>query len=501
MTKQSAEAKDKASAAVDFSELGRSGIRAYSGWIRDEFLLELQGSRGAKILREMSDNDAVVGAILFCFKSLINQTSYVVKPASSSNEEDRRAAEFLDSNMRDMSFSWTDTISDCLSFLEYGWCFQELVYKKRLGDSPGSELDPNTCVYIKLPPSRYYDGLVGWRKIVSRAQSSLWKWDMDPAGGIQGMKQRAPADNRLRTIPIGKALLFRTTTARNNPEGRSILRNAYRSWFFKKKIEEIEGIGIERDLTGLPVIIPPENLDIWNTADADSVTLKNAAEELVTSVRRDEQEGVVLPFGWELKLLTTGGRRQFDTNAIISRYDQSIAMTTAADFILLGHQQVGSYALSSDKTHMFSLALGYYLDIITGIYNRYAIPRLFRLNPSFKIREFPVLEHGDVETPDLKELGAYIQSLSAAGAPLFPDDGLESHLRRVASLPISKPVEGGHTGEELTKGHPAAGGFESWERGDGLDRVEEGLLKVQDALKRMYPELSEEWEEGEDEKP
>ena len=38
----------------------------------------------------------------------------------------------------------------------------------------------------------------------------------------------------------------------DNPEGRSILRNAYFSWYFEKKIAEIEGIGIARDLAGLP---------------------------------------------------------------------------------------------------------------------------------------------------------------------------------------------------------------------------------------------------------
>ena len=66
------------------------------------------------------------------------------------------------------------------------------------------------------------------------------------------------------TIPMSKALLFRTKSRKNNPEGRSILRNAYRSWYFKRRIQEIEGIGIERDLAGLPVMHGPEGLDLWN---------------------------------------------------------------------------------------------------------------------------------------------------------------------------------------------------------------------------------------------
>lgn len=45
-----------------------------------------------------------------------------------------------------------------------------------------------------------------------------------------------------------------------------------------------------------------------------------------------------------------------------------------SDFLLLGHQQVGSFALSSDKTHLFSMALGAYLDIICEVFNSQGIP-------------------------------------------------------------------------------------------------------------------------------
>ena len=151
-------------------------------------------------------------------------------------------------------------------------------------------------------------------------------------------------------------MLFRTRSRKDNPEGRSILRNAYRSWYFKRRIQEIEGIGIERDLAGLPVIHAPEGIDIWDETMEDYTRIRAGMESMVKSIRRDEMEGVVLPHGFELELLSTGGTRQFDTNAIIERYDTRIAMTVLADFIFLGHQQNGSWALSSDKTELFAMA-------------------------------------------------------------------------------------------------------------------------------------------------
>ena len=69
-----------------------------------------------------------------------------------------------------------------------------------------------------------------------------------------------------------KCLLFRTQTHKNNPEGRSILRNAYRSWYFKKRIEEIEGVGIERDLAGIPIAyVDPAIMSAGATADQQAM--------------------------------------------------------------------------------------------------------------------------------------------------------------------------------------------------------------------------------------
>ncbi|MEA1962248.1 MAG: hypothetical protein U9N81_13440 [Bacillota bacterium] len=46
-----------------------------------------------------------------------------------------KAAEFIYQCMDDMQDTWTDTISEILSFLIYGWSAHELVYKRRAGKS------------------------------------------------------------------------------------------------------------------------------------------------------------------------------------------------------------------------------------------------------------------------------------------------------------------------------------------------------------------------------
>lgn len=115
-------------------------------------------------------------------------------------------------------------------------------------------------------------------------------------------------------------------------------------------------------------------MDIWNSEDETISRIRAELENMVRGVRGDEREGLVLPGGFKMELLSTGGSRQFDTNAIIDRYDTRIAMTVLADFIFLGHQQNGSGALSSDKTELFAMACGAYLDIIAETFNSQGIP-------------------------------------------------------------------------------------------------------------------------------
>nr|DAR28913.1 MAG TPA: Portal protein [Caudoviricetes sp.] len=405
-------------------EIGRIGQRRFGGIVYEEFLPELRGSRGVEIYREMSENDDVVGAILYAVEMLVRQTKWNVEPGGST-AKDKEAAEFVESCMDDMQNTWVDTISEILSFLAYGWSYHEIVYKRRMGNTE----DTRTR-------SKYSDGLIGWAKLPIRAQETLYQWEYDENDNLTGMTQMPPPDYGLLTIPLSKALLFRTKSRKDNPEGRSILRNAYRSWHFKRRIQEIEGIGIERDLAGLPVMYAPEGMDIWNDNDDDIKRTLVRLEEMVRGIRRDEMEGLVLPYGFELKLLSSGGTRQFDTNAIIDRYDTRIAMTVLADFIFLGHQQNGSWALSSDKTELFAMACGAYLDIIAETFNSQGIPSLIDINGDhFKgITGYPTLTHGDIEDADIQKVSTYIKDMVGIGV-LIPDDGLEDYIRQIGNLP------------------------------------------------------------------
>ena len=72
---------------ADNKEIGRIGQRRYGGVIYEEFLHELRGKRGIEAYREMSENDDVVGAILFAIEMLVRQTDWNVEPGGDSQAD------------------------------------------------------------------------------------------------------------------------------------------------------------------------------------------------------------------------------------------------------------------------------------------------------------------------------------------------------------------------------------------------------------------------------
>lgn len=407
-----------------FREIGGSGLNLQTGQtLAEEYLRELTGQQGVRTFLEMS-NSPVVGAILFVIEQMITGVDWEIKPFSD-DPQDGPPKEFVQQCLDDMSASFADTLSEVCTMFTFGWAYHEIVYKQRLGMNPPAG----------KPISRYDDRKIGWKKIPLRGQNTLSGWDLDDNEGIRGMIQELTyPTSQKATVPIEKSLLFRTRVERNNPEGKSLLRNAYRPWWYAKRIEEIESIGTERDLAGLPMLKPPEGLDLWNPNDPNMIRALTAAQNLVQRIRRGEKEGVILPFGWELELLASPSRRQFDTNVIITRHETRVAQSCLADFIFLGQGKTGSWALSSDKTDIFILSLSSYLRRIKEVFNRHAIPRLLKLN-SMDVSRCPQLDHGDIETQNLSELAQYLSALSTAGAVLFPDEALERHLRLAAGFP------------------------------------------------------------------
>jgi hypothetical protein len=489
-------------ASYDPGVYGQTGLRQLGGFVMEEWNPALKGEQGRRIYTQMGDNDPIVGGVLYAFTALFRSVEWHVEAAKADPQKDAKikkrfggipsanpdataikppgtpsdpalgfndpatsnmpeedqgvapptpeeeAATFLEEVLDDMEQSWDAHAEEVASMFQFGFAPCEILYKKRIGPD---ETDP-------VRHSKYTDGKIGLRGVPLRSQNTVYRWEIDAdTGTILGMWQQPWAGQQV-FIPMAKMALFRTTAAKNNPEGRSILRNAYRPWLMKTRLEEIEAIGAERDLAGLPIARIPAR---YMQADAsnEEKAVFNMFKTMVQSVKRDKNEGLVLPSDlyngtnekqFDFELMGGGSTRQFDTTKIIERYEKGIATSVLADFMFLGQGATGSFALSADKTDLFAQALTGFLKAVAGIWNRVIIPAIWKLN-KLDMDCMPKLVPGDVAKANLAEIATFLSSLSSSGAPLFPDHELENHLRKLAGLPPA-PEEGS---EERNKTQPA----------------------------------------------
>lgn len=424
-------------AIAEMKELGSSGLNRQGGIVYEEYLRELQGPRWHSVVREMQDHP-IVAAMLYLVEMQVRQVIWPVKPANESKTA-TKWADFVESCFSDMSFTWADTMSDVVTVFPYGHAALELVYKLRGGQTGKAETD-----------SRYDDGLIGWRQWANRPQDTI-SWKFDEHGGIQGIVQSDPyaiPAARDVSIPIDKLLLFRTTTGgKNNPEGRSVLRPAYSSWYMAQNLARIQAIFYER-LNGVPWGKVPSQV-LSATATAAQQTILAEMKKIVVNLRIDEQAGLITPSDrdengnlyYDISLLRADAGAGYDIEETIIRNEQRILMTMLAGAIMLGHDGVGSNALGRTNMDMFWTGIDASVGSIAEVINRHAIPKLMKLN-NVKADLWPTVVPGSVERVDLDKLGQYVVRLAGSGFDLT-DPELQKYVLRQANMPVSNELEKG----------------------------------------------------------
>jgi hypothetical protein len=431
MTRREPMVLDKAPPLL--AQAGRTGLRRNGGLIDEEYISDLKGRDAAKVYREMSENEAVLAASLWTIEILLQQTAVMVEPADDTPQA-KEVADFVEGCLWDVDGGWHHVLNNALSMMVYGYALLEKVYKIRRGPLEPPEMR-----------SRYTDGRIGWRKLALRSANSVDRWDYDEnTDSVVGVWQLSPSDNRFRYLPMTKLLHFRLKAPKDNPEGVSLLRSCYTSYYYVKQFRFVEAVGIERYIAGMPVMqVPPEVM--LASVGSDMTAIRTMYENLVREVRVDEQAGLVLPSevdregkptGYKFSLLSAGGSRPADVDPVIRRYESREAMTLLTEVMLLGTDAMGSYALSKDKTELLVVGLNYILEAVLDKLADEAVPELVRLN-GWPTEISPKLNHGNVKAPNLADLASFIGSIAGAGA-FTPDRDTEDALREAAGLPQSE---------------------------------------------------------------
>jgi len=413
---------------------GNTGLTRNNGTFEgDEILGSLKFPNGMFVYREMMDNDPTVGAMMFAIQQLMRTVKFSAKSFDDS-EQAQEYASHLESCLGDCEKPFHDYVSEFMTMLGFGFSINAIEFKKRVG--PGNH-DPKY-------KSKYKDGRYGFKGFPTRSQESIIGWQYRDKEDSQRLTHAIQKSHDVYNVgntdlDMTRFMLFRVDTRKDNPESRSILRNAHQPFFYKKHYERDQSIRISRDARGLPVFeVPPE----WMSAMAlpGEKALYTNLRRTAMNMHEGKQKAVFLPKVKDLngddmvtlKYLNSEGKADYDVEAIIGRLTKEILQTVLADFIEMGNTSVGSFALSSNKTKMFSMAVSGWLDEISNTFQQ-AIYKLGVLE-GWDLAKLPTLAYTDIESVDLDVYGTFLEKMTKAGV-IIPDELLEETVRKEAGLP------------------------------------------------------------------
>lgn len=426
-------------------EIGVASDYVKQGYLKmDEFIPQLRGTKAIKKYREMRDNDPIVGSIMTAMDMIIRaiETKFVPPEDKKSDEAAKEAVKFMKQVFDDMEGTMEDFLSEVVSFLTYGFSISEVTYKRRLGRA---STRPEHH-------SKYDDGLIGIRKLAPRAQWTIDRFEVSENGDILGVYQNAVGNFGTAFIPVDKMLHFRTVMSNNDPSGRSVLRNAYKSYHYANNLETIEAIAVEREMNGLPIGKVPAEYLSDNASPAQKKFVQDYMN-ILRNVRQNEMSFILLPSDVyqndngsatqtpkvSFELAASKGTRDIDIDKVIRRHQHNIARTVLADFIMLGGSDRGSFALSQSKTDLFLRAIEGFTKAISSVINSQLMPRIWALN-GFDFDVMPVFQFGKVSPVDLEELGRFIARLSGANEDLFRDEAILEDILDKVDMPLPKDM-------------------------------------------------------------
>lgn len=393
-------------------ELGSLGYRINNGVTKDELKRELNWPNSINTFREMSYHSAI-NAPLTLFENIISRANWVYKPPENATEEEKNQVKIINQMMQDMDQSWSEFVRDVLSSNVFGFSVHEKVYRKRL----------------KANGSLYDDGVIGWKKLAIRVQESISKFLFSEDGNdIIGVQQNLSTINdiynrfskrsNLVNLPRSKFLLFRIGKHRGDPFGKSPLRDAYLAWRFLTQLEELEALGVAKDLNGIPVLsLPPQVL----AADGDQEQ-RLYFENAIRNLQVGEQMGIILPSLYDeqgkplydIKLLSSDGKKNFDLNKIKEYYRSLIFISLFADILLQGNTSTGSFALGAIKNSLSGAYAERLISNIAEVIQNDLIRQTYEIN-SWPTERMGKLDFDGLDNTDIESLSKYLQRVASVG--------------------------------------------------------------------------------------
>jgi len=388
-----AERDPKLALTSAFTEMGYASLSPFTSWTRDERVGELRDQLGIRKYYDMKRADGTVRGALRLVKTPVMAARWFIEPASDSII-DKNIAKFVEDNLfNGLNMPFERVLEDALLMCEYGYMPLEKVFDEINGK----------IVLTKLAPRHPLD---------------IQEWMFDVQGGPNGIIMAGTQMNGFDEvfIPIEKMVVFTLEQEAGDIRGISLLRSAYKHYFYKDTLYKIDAIQKERHGIGVPIIKLPMG---YTAAD------KALAEDLGRNLRTNERAHITIPANWEVGFAELNGN-PVDCLPSIKHHNDQIMGNILAPFY-------NDPSAKEDSMTMFYKATRYIASTIAGTFNRYVIKQLVDFN--FSRGKYPILRARRIgENEDLRTWSFAFRNLVGTNA-IIPDDPLEAFLRQELDLP------------------------------------------------------------------
>lgn len=394
---------------VDFRELGSTSPSPWLGnWMRREYNSDMRGKQGLINYDKMRRSDGTVRGTLRLVKTPVLAARWYMEPASASTR-DKNVADFVWKNLTKwMTMSWPQFLTEALLMMDFGYYMFEKVFD--MGENVTVDKDAK--------------GKIVWRKLAPRHPMDVNVWYYDANGGPDGVQMydgTRPTAAQFIDIPIRKLLVFTYDKEAGNMEGMSVLRSAWRNWFYKDQLYKIDAIQKERHGIGVPIIVLPPG---FTKGD------RNTAEELGRNIRTNERAHVVLPPNWTFMFAELRGQ-PVDVLKSAVHHDQMLMQQVLASFM------GASTPTRSEDQDLYLKATRFIADIVVDVLNKHAIPELVDYN-WLRVGYPTICAKRIGEQADWRTLSFAVRNFVGAGI-IVPDDPLEANIREEMDLPKADP--------------------------------------------------------------
>lgn len=406
---------------ISQTEMGNTGIglKGVSGKIEEDLSKLWKGKKKKDFITEMRLNDSYVNSWINAKNAIALKPDWGIKPKNPENEKAKEYAELIEKMLfEDMNTSFNSFILNSVTMAEYGFAVSEIVLKKRQGktDNP-------------MTSSMFNDGLFGIAKLAPRWQNSIVKWDIDNNGNIENVYQKGDGLNDIK-IPYKKVLHFVMNGYNGNPEGESVLRGTFMSYYNKKNIERIQRETFERGFSGiLDIQVPPRYMSKRNNT-VEGLQVKQNLEAFMKNVKQGKEAGIIRPYSKDFVIELIQGKTGtgLDPDKMIERYNTEIVMCLLSDSFMGKSKVYQGASGEQTKTKLYKSFIGIILDEIKEQINKKLIPMLFEVN-NLDSDLMPYLDYGNLDDLDLQAISWFIQSVAKNCGPLItPTYELNNYL-------------------------------------------------------------------------